>query len=93
VKYGLGLRWSFMGPFETIDLNAPEGLADYCARYGALFEQVEAEMQPLKLESELVAALHAERRKTLPLDQLSTRSAWRDRRLMALAAHKAGQSE
>lgn len=93
VKYGLGLRWSFMGPFETIDLNAPEGLADYCARYRALFEQVEAEMQPLKLESELVAARHVERRKTLPLDQLSTRSAWRDRRLMALAAHKAGQPE
>ncbi|HYB58424.1 MAG TPA: 3-hydroxyacyl-CoA dehydrogenase, partial [Alphaproteobacteria bacterium] len=23
VKKGLGLRWSFMGPFETIDLNAP----------------------------------------------------------------------
>jgi len=25
VKEGLGLRWSFMGPFETIDLNAPDG--------------------------------------------------------------------
>ena len=22
VKHGLGLRWSFMGPLETIDLNA-----------------------------------------------------------------------
>lgn len=22
VSQGLGLRWSFMGPFETIDLNA-----------------------------------------------------------------------
>src|SRR3546814_16512480 len=28
VKDGLGLRWSFMGPFETLDLNAPEGLQD-----------------------------------------------------------------
>ena len=27
VRDGLGLRWSFMGPFETIDLNAPGGLA------------------------------------------------------------------
>ena len=25
MKFGLGLRWSFMGPFETIDLNAPDG--------------------------------------------------------------------
>ena len=26
---GLGLRWSFMGPMQTIHLNAPEGVADY----------------------------------------------------------------
>ena len=25
VSQGLGLRWSFMGPFQTIDLNAPNG--------------------------------------------------------------------
>ena len=29
---GLGLRWSFMGPFQTIELNAPGGIPDYCAR-------------------------------------------------------------
>ncbi len=26
VKDGLGLRWSFLGPFETIELNAPGGI-------------------------------------------------------------------
>ena len=36
---GLGLRWSFMGPFETIELNAPGGIPDYCARYGAFFRR------------------------------------------------------
>ena len=25
---GLGLRWAFMGPFETIEMNAPGGVAD-----------------------------------------------------------------
>ena len=29
LKDGLALRWSFMGPFETIDLNAPGGVRDY----------------------------------------------------------------
>ena len=29
VSQGLGLRYSFMGPFETIDLNA-DGVVDYC---------------------------------------------------------------
>ena len=26
IRDGLGLRWAFMGPFETIDLNAPGGI-------------------------------------------------------------------
>ena len=30
IKDGLGLRWSFMGPFETIDLNAPGGISGLC---------------------------------------------------------------
>lgn len=93
VKHGLGLRWVFMGPFETIDLNAPEGLADYCARFGGLYEKVEEELKPLKLTPDLVAKLHAERRTVLPKGDIPARSAWRDRRLMALAAHKAKQPE
>ena len=28
IRDGLGLRWAFMGPFETIDLNAPGGIKD-----------------------------------------------------------------
>ena len=41
VKHGLGLRWSFMGPLETIDLNAPGGLKDYCERYGPLYAKMQ----------------------------------------------------
>ena len=44
VKHGLGLRWSFMGPLETIDLNAPRGLADYCERYGPLYATMQVQM-------------------------------------------------
>ena len=36
IRDGLGLRWAFMGPFETIELNAPGGIPDYCARFGAM---------------------------------------------------------
>ncbi len=42
VKDGLGLRWSFMGPFETIDLNAPGGMADYCARYTGFYRSLQS---------------------------------------------------
>ena len=34
VRDGLALRWAFIGPFETIDLNAPGGVRDYVGRYG-----------------------------------------------------------
>ena len=33
ISHGLGLRWAFMGPFQTIDLNAPGGVMDYHTRY------------------------------------------------------------
>ena len=93
VKHGLGLRWSFMGPLETIDLNAPGGLADYCARYGALYGQMQREMTPMAWDPALVDRLHAARRATLAEAEVPARHAWRDRRLMALAAHKAAQPD
>src|SRR6202008_3917531 len=42
VKDGLGLRWSFMGPVETIELNAPGGIADYCARYTGFYRRLQS---------------------------------------------------
>jgi 3-hydroxyacyl-CoA dehydrogenase len=92
VKHGLGLRWAFMGPFETIDLNAPGGVADYCARYGGLYEQVQAEMTPCDLTPELVVDVTESRRAALPMAAHPARQAWRDRRLMALLAHKRKQA-
>ena len=89
VKEGLGLRWSFMGPFETIDLNAPGGLADYCARYGELYRTVQRDMTPCDLTPELVDDIHATRREELALADQPARQVWRDQRLMALLAHKA----
>ena len=93
VKHGLGLRWSFMGPFETIDLNAPGGLSDYIDRYGPLYEQVEAEMTPIAFTAEVVDDLHDAMRDKLPMKKHAERQAWRDRRLMALLAHKKTQPD
>jgi L-gulonate 3-dehydrogenase len=89
VKDGLGLRWSFMGPFETIDLNAPGGIADYIRRYGpAYHEMAQSAGAPEKWSADLTARLEEERRRTLPAGQLGERAAWRDRRLMAVLVHK-----
>ena len=92
LKDGLGLRWSFMGPFETIDLNAPEGVVDYAQRYGATYREVARSQLPNDWEGALLARIEAERRCVLPADQLAERARWRDNRLMALVAHQRGQS-
>jgi len=95
IRDGIGLRWSFMGPFETIDLNAPGGIADYLRRYGPLYAAIERDQAgPTGWENEAsIDAIEAERRQMLAEDRLRSRSAWRDRRLMALAAHKAKVKE
>jgi L-gulonate 3-dehydrogenase len=93
VKHGLGLRWSFMGPLETIDLNAPGGLADYCDRYGPLYATMQQQMTPREWTPALVGKLQAAMRGKLPMEKQAARQAWRDRRLMALLAHKAGQPD
>lgn len=89
IKEGLGLRWSFMGPFETIDLNAPGGLADYANRYGHLYQSIskqQADTSPWTDEE--IQALDRARRAQLPKEQLGERRLWRDRRLMAMAAQR-----
>jgi L-gulonate 3-dehydrogenase len=89
IRDGIGLRWSFMGPLETIDLNAPGGIADYLRRYGPLYQSIEREQGPLDWGADsLLSQLEAERRERLPAERLGERSVWRDRRLMALAAQK-----
>ncbi len=90
IRDGIGLRWSFMGPFETIDLNAPGGIADYLRRYGPLYAAIERE-QARSVgwdDGALIQKVEAERRRFLAEDRIKARSEWRDRRLMGLIAHK-----
>lgn len=40
IRDGLGRRWAFMGPFETISLNAPGGIEDYAERLSPLYHNI-----------------------------------------------------
>lgn len=89
IRDGLGLRWSFMGPFETIDLNAPGGVADYIARYEGLYQNLwQTQQHIVPWAGPLARHVEKERSEALPRGHLAQRQAWRDRRLMALVAHK-----
>src|SRR5271157_487955 len=89
IKYGLGLRWSFMGPFETIDLNAHGGIADYCDKLGPMyFDLAKQRADPRLWGKALVAAVEAQRRQFTREDKLDARKAWRDRCLARLIKAK-----
>jgi L-gulonate 3-dehydrogenase len=89
LREGLALRWSFMGPFETIDLNAPAGVRDYVVRYQQIYSRLFPSMQRrVDWAGEVIETIERDRRAKLPAAELQRRQMWRDRRLMALAAHK-----
>src|SRR5262249_29960047 len=90
LKDGLGMRWSFMGPFETIELNAPAGIPDYCARYGPSLARLSAADPAIYAGEHLAHLIKLWGGAPTP-HQVAARMAWRDRRLAALKAHKRAQ--
>lgn len=85
ISHGLGRRWAFMGPFETIDLNAPGGLADYAARLAPMYRRL-AQTQPAfeSWDADAVARADVALRARYALKEIAVRQAWRDERLAAL---------
>ncbi len=89
IAHGLGLRWSFMGPFETIEMNAPGGIPDYCARFGAAWAQLASRpYTPDVLAPANVAKVMESWGGTPSSEEIAKKSRWRDDRLAALQAHK-----
>jgi 3-hydroxyacyl-CoA dehydrogenase len=93
IAHGLGLRWSFMGPFETIEMNAPGGIPDYCARFSKTMSGLAARpFGPDLFEPENVARIMTSWARTPTADEVARKSRWRDERLAALQAHKKAQT-
>lgn len=94
---GLGHRYSFMGPFETIDLNAPNGVVDYCERYGENITAICAEQDKLASRAmkgtETAKVIEAAMRKRVPFEMLAERRKWRDERLAQLFLLKHSQNK
>jgi 3-hydroxyacyl-CoA dehydrogenase len=89
IAQGLGLRWFFIGPMETIDLNAPGGVSDYCDKLGPMYEGLAKEQAVVRpWTSALVAKIDGQRREILPKQSLAERRNWRDRCLAALVTSK-----
>ncbi len=93
VKDGLGLRWSFLGPFETIELNAPGGIPDYCARYTGFYKQLASTAAgPEVYQSPNVDRVIAAWPHQPAPERIAALTQRRNERLAALSAHKAAQT-
>lgn len=92
VHAGLGCRWSFMGPFATIDLNAPGGVADYAARYAAFYRRLAADPPtPQVWDEDYARRVNAALGPATTDAQRQALTAWRDERLLALRSHQRTQ--
>lgn len=87
---GLGPRYAFIGPLETMHLNA-DGIVDYCKRYadGAVNVQKQTFKQiPVLYDVDTAEKIQIEYAKSMPLDKIQEKRKWRDDRLAALAKLK-----
>ena len=88
IKDGLGRRWAFMGPIETIELNAPGGIMDYCERYGETLFSLSREPVTEEIwSSENCKRVADSWGETPTAEHVAEKSAWRDSQLAALQAH------
>lgn len=88
LRDGLAPRWALLGPFETIDLNAPGGVRDYVARYGPMYARIAAtQREHPDWTGKTLDRIDAARRATLPLAQISEAQAERDSRLVRMMKH------
>lgn len=88
LSQGLGRRWSFLGPFETIELNAPGGIPDYCSRYTGFYRKVQTEPAPPEVwDTENWSKVVSSWGEAPSSGDIVRKTLWRDERLAALAAH------
>ena len=80
---GLGLRWSVLGPFETIDLNTKGGIENHSQKmipfYKKMFEERNSNFEQRSIQKVI-----SERRKLLPLEKIDSKISWRDKKLFKL---------
>jgi L-gulonate 3-dehydrogenase len=94
LRDGLAIRWSVVGPFETIDLNAPGGVSDYIDRYGRMYDDLAIGSEGrADWKGAVRDMVTADRRARLAVDQIPARTKWRDARLAEIARNHLDKRE
>lgn len=91
VRSALGLRWAFIGPFETMDLNARDGFEQYARVFGPVLSGLRTGQDKSgdPWSGSAPRRVVEARRAILPVEDVAARQEWRDRQIEALRLHKA----
>ncbi|RUS78411.1 hypothetical protein EGW08_013825 [Elysia chlorotica] len=89
MSQGLGMRYAFMGPWETAYLNAT-GMMHYGEAYSDMIFNIQQDFgPPERMEGPTLEYINESMRKLAgPEEDIQERRRWRDRRLTALAKLK-----
>ena len=83
LTHGLGLRWSFMGMFQTMDLLAPTGFGEYARKFGHSYTKLGKQLATDSPWTEqAISAVDDYLRRDVAIDALPQRAAWRDEKLV-----------
>lgn len=85
---GLGYRYAFLGPLETMHLNAA-GIEDYCKRFGSSIFEVSQTFKPTPLlEGTGLREVAKQVNQMSPIAHIPERARWRDDCLFKLSMLK-----
>jgi L-gulonate 3-dehydrogenase len=85
LTHGLGLRWSFMGMFQTMDLLAPTGFGEYAKKFGHSYTKLGKQLATdSPWTDKAIETVDAYLRNDVGIDQLPERASWRDEKLVNL---------
>jgi len=83
LTHGLGLRWSFMGMFQTMDLLAPTGFGEYAGKFGHSYTKLGKDLcYDEKWTEDAVKDVENYLRGLVPVEELKNRARWRDDKLV-----------
>jgi 3-hydroxyacyl-CoA dehydrogenase len=94
VRSGLGMRWAFVGPFETMDLNSSGGFEAYARVLGpALAASAPGGPETSNWHGRAPQVVAGARRELLEVVQIPARQRWLVEKLKSLKALKQGATE
>ena len=85
---GLGMRYAFMGPWETAHLNA-NGMIEYFNKYSQGIYDVQSSFKPIKkMEGPTAKKIIDAMLSKVPMNKLAARRKWRDEMMIKLSQIK-----